>query len=188
MDYHQPKFYRFSEDSIWLSKMAALHGGRATSVLDIGSGCGVVGIETANLLSTVKELYLLEPQVEFLECIDKNRVLLNKDVELEVVNQTIQDLKMDKSFDLIVSNPPYFNPGHSRPSPNVNKSKCRTFDQSNLREFVVFALEHLNPGGNAFILAREDNKDLKEVLDDYGAQAQVIDSFKEVALLNLIHK
>ena len=188
MDYLQPKFYRFSEDSIWLSKRAASLSKGAKSILDLGTGCGVVGIETTNLIESVERLVLLEPQAEFTKYIKTNFELLNRDVEFDLVNEYVEGYESKDKFDLIVSNPPYFNPGHSRLSPNKNKSKCRTFENSSLKNFVEAALRNLSPSGQAFILARKDNPDLLNILDEFKGKAQVLDQFKDVALLNLVHE
>ena len=115
MDYHQPRFYHFSEDSIWLSKKASELSPNACSVLDIGCGSGVVGIETLNRLKSPKELILLEPQVEFLEYIQNNLEFIERNIEVEIVNQTLERFNPGRKYDLIVSNPPYFNPKESSP-------------------------------------------------------------------------
>lgn len=187
MDYHQPRFYHFSEDSIWLSKKASELSPNACSVLDIGCGSGVVGIETLNRLKSPKELILLEPQVEFLEYIQNNLEFIERNIEVEIVNQTLERFNPGRKYDLIVSNPPYFNPKESRPSRDINRLKCRTFENLNLFDFVQIAIGHLNPSGEFYFLARQENPDVKKILSELKG-FKVIDQFKDVLLLNFVHE
>lgn len=187
MDYHQPKFYHFSQDSIWLSKKASELSPNASSILDIGCGCGVVGIETLNRLQSPKELTLLEPQVEFLEYTRKNLELIERNIEFEIVNQALERFNPGRKYDLIVSNPPYFNPKDSRPSSNLNRLKCRTFENLNLFDFVKLAIGHLSPSGELYFLARQENPDVKKIISELKG-IKVIDQFKDVLILNFVHE
>ena len=186
MDYLQPKFYRFSEDSLWLAKLAANNKPDASSILDIGCGCGVVGIETVNRLKNPEKLSLIEPQSEFLGFIESNLELIEKDIDVQIFNEKLEHLNFDQKFDLIVSNPPYFNPKDSRPSKNVNRLRCRTFQGFSLLDFASMATSLLEPGGELFVLARRENTDVSKLVSDY--DFKIFDQLKEVLLLNFIHE
>ncbi|MBC75357.1 MAG: hypothetical protein CME64_05010 [Halobacteriovoraceae bacterium] len=186
MDYLQPKFYRFSEDSLWLAKVAANRKTDAGSILDIGCGSGVVGIETVNRLKSPESLSLIEPQAEFLEFIENNLELIEKDIKVQVYNSKLENFKSDQRFDLILSNPPYFNPNDSRPSKNINRLRCRTFQDNGLLDFALMARGFLSPGGELYILGRKENTDVDKLIKNYGFK--VLDQFKDVLLLNFIHE
>lgn len=183
MDYRQPNFYRFSEDSIWLANTAAkLVKDSPKNLLDIGSGCGVVGIELCNRIQTIKKLYLLEPQKEFLAFIESNKQMLKTKPTLNILNCTLSQME-EKGFDLIVSNPPYFQKGGGRESTDLNKQMCRTFINTNFLELFEQAKAKLNPKGQLFLLARSTNPNVKLVLSKYSKVLEV-DRRGETIILN----
>ena len=71
MDYVQPDFYRFNEDSLKLVTRVESTLSKASHVLDVGAGCGIIGIELA-LRINIGELHLLEVQQDFLPFIETN--------------------------------------------------------------------------------------------------------------------
>jgi tRNA1(Val) A37 N6-methylase TrmN6 len=53
-DYSQPDYYRFNSDSITLVNYLLKSMGPTESILDLGAGCGIIGIELARYLSPQK--------------------------------------------------------------------------------------------------------------------------------------
>ena len=189
MDYLQPKFYRFSEDSIWLAvQCAKLAKGKPRTLLDVGSGCGVVGIETANRMPSVERFFALEPQDEFVQALTFNRRLLRADVSMEIVNARVEEWNSTERFDLIVSNPPYFKEGEGRSSPDIHRAMCRGFQGIDLTGFVEGITSRLSDNGEAFVLAHDSNPDVLELTRLYGDRVKVVAKRKAVAILNFFHK
>lgn len=66
IDYSQPDFYRFNEDSTKLVAFIQNHLKKTPqSIIDLGAGCGVIGIELKKLYHEAY-LTLVEGQSEFL--------------------------------------------------------------------------------------------------------------------------
>lgn len=164
MDYQQPSFYRFSEDSIWLARAAReVAPASCKSLLDIGCGCGVVGIELSNGLPNLETIALVEKQKEFLAFIKENLKLAHRQDIFEIVQSDFLQWKDERLFDLVVSNPPYFKEGHGRASPDTNTQACRFFEGIELSEFYEAARAKLAPGGMGLMLIRTDNPDFKKI-------------------------
>lgn len=188
MDYRQPKFYRFSEDSLWLAHTAARAGGRGEApktLLDAGCGCGVVGIETANRLPSVRRLVLLEPQKDFSEHILFNRRFLREGVEVEYVQSSLEDWDSGQKFDLIASNPPYFKEGEGRASDDLNRFACRAFRGSDLVRFSKEVYNRLSLRGEAYVLGHASNSDLLKVFEFFGEEARRVEERKLVSIFCL---
>lgn len=189
MDYLQPKFYRFSEDSLWLANVASSSVKRAPlTLLDIGAGSGVVGIEAANRIPSVKLLTLLEPQKEFLPYLSANEQMLEGSLRVEVKRSRVEDFKSPEPYDLVLSNPPYFNLDSARKSPDKNKAMCRSFIESSLVEFVRQTARLTSLKGEAFILARESNEDVSKVLNIWSGKIKVSAKKGPVLILNFFHE
>src|SRR5690554_3041133 len=166
MDYQQPKFYRFSEDSLWLARLCQrLARGKPKNLVDVGSGCGVVGIEIANRIPSLERIVLLEPLREFQPFLQDNLKLLCKEVSAEIVVASLEDDVLKEKFDLLVSNPPYFNTREGRVSPDPLKAACRSFKGAGLVEFLTRADALLARGGQAFVLGHRSNSQLAKALE-----------------------
>jgi len=156
LKYSQPDFYRFNSDSVELSKFVSkcITSDNKLSVLDLCSGCGVVGIEFESLHQNLEKLTLLELQKDFKEHIVENSKYLNCD--FEVIIDNFLNFNRPASFDLILSNPPYFELGSGRLSPDLKRNLCRHFDEGLLAKFISKIFELLCDGGQAFVVNRED--------------------------------
>ena len=153
-DYYQPDFYHFSEDSILLANfvISEIENHKIQNILDIGAGCGVIGMELANNLNQKVELVCLEPQEVFHESIRKNKANLSDIVSVEIIQESIGNYDTKAHFDLVVSNPPYFQKGTGRVSPNMNRQICRTFEIDSLETFLQRIRELKSEQGIAFLV------------------------------------
>ncbi len=70
-DYDQPEFYRFNEDSLKLVKWVLLRVSSAQTILDLGAGSGIIGIELSRVLLPSK-LTLVEVRQEYSAHLDTN--------------------------------------------------------------------------------------------------------------------
>lgn len=166
-DYSQPPSYRFSLDSILLAKAAVRDfQGRAwpreARVLDLCAGAGVVGLEFAHLETRAKHFDFVEIQNEYRPHFEQN---LQKAQSLQIqarghfTNHTaIRHSDFAGVFDLVLCNPPYFEPGHGPLPPDSLKARSRFFIDASFRDLLETLMFVMKPGGWAYVLTR-DQKD-----------------------------
>ena len=169
-DYSQPDFYHFSEDSLILSKyvLDQVNSNGIRSILDIGCGSGVIGIEIAKSLKGSLKLVGLEPQKAFNEHINLNVSFLPSNCEYEIVNQSIGEFNSSEKFDLIVSNPPYFERGKGRVSSSLERQVCRTFEIDDLSILLHKTKTLLSEKGVAFIIFPTSENGQTKLFDEFG--------------------
>lgn len=112
-------FYNPTSDAVWLAAYAPKG---AKNALDVGIGTGGVSL---CLLSHFPEIKItgLDISKEMLE-ICKTNVSLN-DKQINLLNQDILTWSTTERFDLVVTNPPYFNgtPAHHNAHHNADITK-----------------------------------------------------------------
>jgi tRNA1Val (adenine37-N6)-methyltransferase len=155
-DYYQPDFYRFNEDSLSLVRFILKQSLKPSSLLDIGSGSGVIGIELARMLKP-QELILLELQKDFIPFMEKNLDLfLTDETRVEIVASSLGAWDSSRAVDLIVCNPPYYLPGHGQESDDQRRNFCRNFKQDGWEVLITKISQWLAPSGKAFIVLKND--------------------------------
>lgn len=182
LDYYQPDFYRFSEDSIKLvSKAIDKTKGLKEFILgDYGCGCGVLGLEFAQRSPDFKRVDLIEAQSDFIPYALKNKELFFKDdANIHVINENI--LSRKDTYDIILSNLPYFDPSSNRLGDDERRNKCRFFLQGSFEELLDKIISDLKPKGHAFILLNRPNR---EILDKYLSNYELEFLYKDTFLLN----
>ena len=168
LNYSQPDSYHFSEDSILLAKHVShnikIH---AHKVLDLGAGCGVVGIEYSKIAKNPPvEITFVEKQEVFREHLESNLKLLPEEIVSRVFLQDIKKFNASE-FDLIISNPPYYNSQKGRLSENKIQNNCRFTTMLSPYELCSFIFQHLNPTGEAWVLvgnSKEQNHSITEFI------------------------
>jgi tRNA1Val (adenine37-N6)-methyltransferase len=114
--------FKVGTDGVILGAAADVSG--ASTILDIGSGTGLIAIMLAQRCNAL--ITALEPDKEsFLQLSDNVNECRWKE-RIFPVNSRIQDFTSDQNFDLIVSNPPYFI--NSIRNPDTRKSGARHND------------------------------------------------------------
>lgn len=164
--YQQPDFYHFSESSISLAKYAARNIIACNRILDLFSGCGVIGRVFLEGTEDSCDLVVIEKQKEFLPSLEANF----GGIDAEIVIGDFRAHCFDK-FDLILANPPFYSKDNVRPSPHENKNQCQIRDFT-WEEMISWALEQLKPKGHFIFLAPvvEENqvvKGLKKLSVEY---------------------
>jgi tRNA1Val (adenine37-N6)-methyltransferase len=165
-DYSQPDFYRFNEDSTALIKWVLDSGLTPSSVLDLGAGSGILGIELARILKP-QTLTLVEVQDEFLPFlkINTDRILPPSVTPVIVIKKFSEYSSADK-FDLIVCNPPYYLPGKGEVSKNPNRAVARSFMVDSWTLLLAKISELLASEGRAFIVLKSDDSLLKMITQE----------------------
>lgn len=144
--------YRFTSDSILLSRFArAKHG---DAVADFCSGSGVVGFHFLCLNPGIGSLTLFEMQPELAD-MSRRTAELNG-FSCSVVCTRLQDIprEYDDKFSLILCNPPYERGGFT--IADYKKAVCRKEITLTLPEIVEAAYRKLKFGGRVAILNRAD--------------------------------
>ena len=147
------RLYRFTSDSILLSKFARAKYG--DKVADFCSGSGVVGFHFLCVNPTlVSSLTLFEMQ-ESLADMSRRTALLNG-FECRVENVLIQDIgaEYDDAFSLILCNPPYEKSGFDNEV--YERAVCRKELTLTLAEIVEAAFRKLKFGGRFAVINRAD--------------------------------
>lgn len=161
-DYLQPDFYRFNEDSLKLVKFVVQKIKRARKIIDVGSGCGVIGIELAQKIS-VDEIHFLELQPIFKDYLEKNISQFIPQQKSGVFISTLSAFKSDELYDLMVSNPPYYLPGAGLLGPNPHRNLCRSFLEEGWGELLQFFTNYLSLDGVAFVVIKNNREILKHI-------------------------
>lgn len=146
---HQPeKGYRFSIDSVLLADFAAPYCGR--SVLDLGTGSGVVLLLLAKRCDVLKNGVGVEIQRTLWEFACRNIGENGFEGRLSAI---LGDLRDDvrglspRSFDLVVSNPPYRKIGEGRRNPDPRKEIARHEVACTLADLFSAAGKYLSSRG-----------------------------------------
>lgn len=144
--------YRFTSDSVLLSKFARAKAG--DNVADFCAGCGVVGFHFLCLNPKIRSLTLFEMQEELCDMARRTAILNGFECDVECVK--IQDIprSFDDKFSLILCNPPYERGGFQ--SEDIKKAVCRKELTLTLSETVEGAFRALKFGGRFAIVHRAD--------------------------------
>ena len=167
MRYDQPEDYHFSHDSIFLARkvfeLVQDSQLQPSNVLDLCSGCGIVGIDF--IFHLKKAQFTLPQQVDFLEVqeiykpyFQKNVSRLDSTVNCNFINENYKNFsalaKLRHKYDLIISNPPYFREGHGTLSKSDFKNRCRFFIDADFKELILSIEYLLAETGKAFVLIK----------------------------------
>jgi tRNA1Val (adenine37-N6)-methyltransferase len=159
--YKQPDFYHFSDDSIWLTTQVQLIecGNKRDGdvhCLDLCAGCGVVGIEFANIYP-ISSLSFIEKQNTFIPLLKENCNKLKREIDVEVASVDLLEYESERKIDILLCNPPYFNEGDGRRANSKEKNACRFLEGISYVDILKFCYKFLNSSkGIGYILYRSD--------------------------------
>jgi tRNA1(Val) A37 N6-methylase TrmN6 len=159
IEYEQPDFYRFNEDSLKLVKFVMQKKTTFKTLLDLGAGCGVIGLELGQK-SGISDLTFLEAQSDFIPFLERNSKIFP---EASIIHSSFGDWKPNRTFDCIVSNPPYFDPARGERSLDPRRDMARSFMKDNWGVFFSVINRCLTRDGKAFIVLRHNHQILEEV-------------------------
>ncbi|HPQ90067.1 MAG TPA: methyltransferase [Candidatus Mcinerneyibacteriales bacterium] len=148
------KGFRISHDSLLL--YISLPPG-SSSVLDIGSGCGVISLLYAgdNPSSCVTGIDILE----------KNRNLAYENAarnglsRVRFLEGDVRDYREKEPFELIFSNPPYRKAGSGRLSPSKDKNIALYDTHLDFQSLLLAAKRLLSPQGLFFMVIWEGRRE-----------------------------
>jgi len=146
------KGYRFSLDALLLASFIRL--GRESSLLDLGTGSGVLALITAMRRPDVR-VAGIDIQEDMVEMATRSAALngLEDRVTFQVGDvRQIRRVYEEESFEAVVSNPPYRKVNSGRINPLGEKALARHEIRGTQRDFLEAAAYVLKPGGRLFVI------------------------------------
>ena len=155
-DYSQPDFYRFNQDSLLLVKWIIQNLSQAHSILDLGAGSGIIGMELARALKPQK-LTLVEVQSEYETHLTQNASnFVPRETQTSILMKSFADFSSEEKFDLIVCNPPYYLPGRGEISPDPARAIARSFILDSWEILLKKVSQVMDPHGKCFFVLKKD--------------------------------
>ena len=137
--------YRFNLDPILLAGFAAEWPGPLGHVLDLGAGCGIVGLM---LLASgrASRVTSVERQPELAQHLRRNIEQNGFGPHATLIEGDLRHTKLPVA-DVVVFNPPYFKVGHGLASANPGRDAGRREVHGTLDDFVSQAARSVSPTG-----------------------------------------
>ena len=148
------RLYRFTSDSVLLSKFAKAKKG--DKVADLCSGSGIVAFHFHALHKDKGLTFTLFEMQRCLSDLSKKTIELNGFENFTVENQKVQDIPSSfaGAFSLALCNPPYERGGLE--NDDYHKAVCRKEITVNLKEIALAATKILKYGGRFCMVHRAD--------------------------------
>lgn len=158
---NQPKIgYRAGSDPVFLA--AAVSGDTGQSVLDLGCGVGTAGVCLLARITGMRGVGL-ELQADLAALARTNVVDNGLADRLTVVEGRLQARPLElrgRSFDHVMTNPPWFEAGRGTPPPVPGKAIAHQEDEVDLPAWIRMAAKYLKPGGWLWVIHRADRLDV----------------------------
>lgn len=122
----------------------------ANSILDIGTGTGVIALMLAQRTSSPVQIDAVEINPDACADAQENFSQSPWADRLHLYTQAIQTFAPDKTYDLIVSNPPYFI--NSYKPPDLQRTTARHTEQLTFEELISITLRLLRAGGRLAVV------------------------------------
>jgi len=147
--------YRYSVDSVLLAGFAAQHAGE--TVLDLGTGCGVLLLLLARLCPGMRLGVGVEIQEELVRFARLNAAQNDLEHRLRIVHGDFREGLPGEpcggGFDLVISNPPFGRAGSGRESQDPGRRLARHEGACTLGEVFGAAARHLAARGRLALVA-----------------------------------
>ncbi|HZX57377.1 MAG TPA: methyltransferase [Mucilaginibacter sp.] len=138
--------------------------GNPSSILDIGTGTGVIALMLAQKFTSAKiDAVEIDPLAA--GTAEKNFANSPFSERLGIYPLSFEDFFMrnrDKKYDMIVSNPPFYI--NSLKSPQANKELAKHTDKDFFERLIRSAAEHLTPQGTFWLILPIDIEQLISTL------------------------
>ncbi|MBQ8352320.1 MAG: methyltransferase [Clostridia bacterium] len=151
------RLYRFTSDSVLLSRFAAVKKGE--KIADFCAGSGIVAFHTHALhIDKPPAQYTLFEMQAPLCNLAKKTIEYNGFTNFAVVNCRLQDIPKEyaERFSLILCNPPYERAGTGFDNADYEKAVCRKEITLTLAEIAKAAAKSLKYGGRLCMVHRAD--------------------------------
>ena len=159
-------FFNFSLDSVLLPNFVKINKG-TKKILDLGTGNAPIPMILSTMTSA--KIYGIELQKEIYDLAIESLKINNLEDRIEIINDNIKNLDKyfePNSFDVIVSNPPYFKYTEgSNINETIQKTIARHEKEITLSEIVFTAKKFLNNNGTFAMVHRTDR--LIEIIEEF---------------------
>ena len=166
--------YQVAIDPVLLA--AAVEAREGDSVLDVGTGTGAAALCLAVRRPGVG-IAAIEIQPEFAALAEENAALNGFAGRITVHQGDVMDcgkLLPRESFDHVMTNPPYFEPGESTPPPETSRRLAHVHNSAGLGEWIDACLSLLRPGGIFTVIHRAERLGaLLSVLEPVAGEANI---------------
>ena len=141
-------------------------------VLDVGTGSGLIALMIAQRLQQQEQAFnILGIDIDN-EAVEQSRINFAQSpwaASLTSQAGRFQDLQSEQAFDLIVSNPPYFQ--DSLKNPNAQRATARHTDTLSFAELIQHAVRLLKKDGTlALVLPYEAKEEILSLAYTHGLQ------------------
>ena len=141
--------HRFSTDDVLTAWYGTTWVPRASTVLDLGSGIGSVGMVAAWRLPGAA-FVTIEAQEESVRLARKSAAFNGLEARYEIRLGDFREAAVlgdDERFDLVLGSPPYFPRGTGVEGDHPQKVQCRFEVRGDISDYARVAVGHLSPGG-----------------------------------------
>lgn len=136
---------------------------KAKNALDIGSGTGLLSLMLAQRNSELKITGVEIDPLAYEESLENVRNSPWAD-RIQIINQDFLSFETEEKFDLIISNPPFYE--DALDAPDAQRSLARSADALSLEEFFTKAISMLTKNGSlAFIYPISALKKINRLAD-----------------------
>jgi tRNA1(Val) A37 N6-methylase TrmN6 len=162
--YQLRRGHRFSTDDVLTAWYGTTWVPTASTVLDLGSGIGSVGMIAAWRLSAAR-VVTVEAQEDSVRLARKSAAYNGLESRYEVRHGDFRKpdvLRTDEKFDLVLGSPPYFPLGTGIEGDHPQKVACRFELRGDVGDYARTAAAHLAPGGLFACVFPEEQRDRAE--------------------------
>jgi tRNA1Val (adenine37-N6)-methyltransferase len=146
------KGYRFSVDALLLAHFSSHHS--AHSIIDLGTGSGIIPLILAR--KTMAPIIVgVEVQEEMADMARRTMLLNELPGRVTILREDLRNMRdcfPPASFDLVVSNPPYYSVSDGRINPTEQKAIARHEIMVSLEDLVACAHYLVKPTGCVVII------------------------------------
>ncbi|WP_373852802.1 tRNA1(Val) (adenine(37)-N6)-methyltransferase [Helicobacter suis] len=140
--FYQPlKGYAYNSTSLFLVNFALPFIKKGDRLLDVGAGCGIVGILCAKKYANPLDLIEIDSNLAFFARLNSQNL-----PQAQVYQANFLDYPLTPGYDAILSNPPYY-PAESLKSPYTQKARATNQSFLPLLDFCTKASFLLKPKG-----------------------------------------
>lgn len=164
---HRDSLLKVNTDAVLLGAIT-MHDASTNSILDIGTGCGVIALMLAQKFPNAM-IHGLEPDEASCKEAAFNFENARFAPRMKTYHDTLQNFHPEIHYDLIVSNPPYFEvpefeKGNNTQNISERRKKLATQFTLNFDELASHASRLLETDGSFFVIIPENASETFEVI------------------------
>ena len=151
----KPTDFCYGVDAVLLADFAAGISKKQNTIIDLGTGTGVIPIILSHKTSA-EQIYGVEIQQDSYERALRNVKINGLDDRLEMVCCNVRDIRnfVRSGFDVVTANPPYMEMGSSIINDITAKTIARHEIHANIEDFIAAAEFLLGDRGELFMVHR----------------------------------